>query len=331
MKLFRGISVTLCLLWFLGSFTTAQAQPSIISGGNTTRNSYAGPAEAVTASQQYLLLAYSDNSQGYPRLAVIRSTDGINWSSPVYPTTNINVEYMGMVTFGQDTYISFASSSGSNIGWNYITTRDGATFSAPAAWTYQGNNLPASHAAGQLNYPNLSVSPDNQTLFLNYVSGDGYVYGATSTNGVDFYNGFQVTNSWTATGGPTSIVSSDSNGYPVMQLIYLTNSNGNPVVCNSSAFAPNPVPTFSCTSGDWFRGAGNPALVSYGGTNWVFFRSHYDANNLWVAWPNGSGAFNQYMYGSQMHNSPSAAVFNNLLNISFQSGFSAEIWSYNAN
>ena len=314
---FTMLSKVLLLFSFtLASIQLAwgQAPPTFTQGGQQPHDLDGSPAEAVFNGLLYIV--YIDHYTHHYSLA--SSSDGWNFGS------GIDSGYGGtssptMTAFNGKLYIAFNTG-----GVIYMMTWNGTSFSAPTPVSWTTPILPPNPGAA---YLTPAIVSWNGEIFIAYSASDGYVWSGESTDGIHYFAPVQLP-SYQATSSPAAAVFDDGSGITEVAIVYTTNAVGN----------HNPVTYLTGGGGgisvinSTFEIGGDPTAVSFNGALYVFGRSNYSPNSLWVAGSyNGSGYVPAYQYGMSLHNSPTAAVYNGLLCVGFHSNFSSNhLWTYTA-
>ncbi len=312
-----------CLLAvFITIFTTApvfaQANPSYSAGGQANNLLTTSPSLATFNGTTYIAYGYNGI------LYIAASPDGVNWNSGVNTGFATAVSDPAIAVHGTQLYVIFPTST----GFQETVSNDGVNWSSPVGIVINsstGYNYSFGHPGlvdwnGTLYLSFIATTPSNPSPTIQVASADG--------SGT-FFSNISV---------------------PAAQ--YNTNSGSSLVVFNNRLWVsftegPSNLPVLASTSdaANWtssvdtgFEVGGDPSLVvfSAGGgppALYIFGRSNFSENNLWVAGTYDGVNFSPaFQYGQSLHLSVASAIgANQQLVTAFHSNFSStHLWSYTA-
>jgi hypothetical protein len=315
---------------FFGSTSGAQNNPTFTGGGKLSQTSSGSPSMATNTSTGVTCMVYQDHSTG--DLAAVSSTNSASWGNAVNTGYSMYNSYVVIAYFSSEFVVLFETST----GFQETTSTNCTSFTAEtqtfidSPYGYNGNYQPG-----------LAVwtpSGGSTALYLSVIvglpGGGNEPAVLSSTDGINYYN-FEVpyggdVNSGTSLLAYTPPGASGQNLY----LAFTQGANNLPVIAQTSNGS-----TWTSSQDTSFEIGGDPNLVAFtasGNTSqaiYIFGRSNYSANNLWVAGTyDGVNFTSAYEYGMSLHDSPSDVVGSNGdLISSFHSNFSSNnLWSYYA-
>lgn len=221
-----------------------------------------------------------------------------------------------MIVYGSSSYGS---------QFSQISSGDGINYSGPQ--TIVINGMPSNAILDALE--DVGVQEFNGKLYLGFVASTQITdyqtaTVASSTDGVSFSNVVSLSNE-TNSGISAAVFGGK------LYFAYTTNSLNRPVLAATADGA-----TYTYGIDNTFELGGTPAIVAFtpsGGASalYIYGRSNYSANNLWVAGTFDGSTFSAaYSYGSSLNLSPTVATLGNgSLVTAFHSNYnSTHIWTY---
>ena len=315
-----GYAAIFCFLLFGNLYGRTQTIPNFTSGGKTPLLTGSSPSLAYLNG--YMYVAYEDTSSN-AILNIARSTDGVNWIN----VANTNVTTVGPVTMcacnGRLLIVYGSSTYGSQ--FSEISSSDGINYSSPQILAING--LQPSTILNSLVPPALQYF--NGKIYLGFVAATQITGAATatvasSTDGINFANVVSLSN-------PSNSGLSAAVFGGKLYFAYTTNSLNRPVLAATADGT-----TFTYGIDSTFEVGGTPALAVFtpsGGPSalYIFGRSNFSENNLWVAGTFDGSAFSAaYQYGPSLNFNPAIAILGNGYLVSaFHANLSGKnIWTY---
>ncbi len=322
--------VAITALYLSATALWGQNNPTFTGGGKLSQTSSGSPSMATNPSTGVTCMVYQDHSSG--DLAAVSSTNSTSWGNPVNTGYSMYNSYVAAAYFSGKFYILFETST----GYQETSSTDCINFSSEtqtfvdSPYGYDGNYQPGLAA--------WAPPGGTQALYLSVNVGlpGGGIEPAVlnSTDGVNYYN-FVVPYGGDINSG-TSLLAYTPPGASAQNL-YLAFTQG---ASNEPIIAQTTDGSYWTSSQDTeFEVGGDPNLVAFqasGNTSkaiYLFGRSNYSENNLWVAGTYDGVTFTSaYEYGQSLHDSPSQVLGSNGdLISSFHSNFSSNnLWSYYA-
>lgn len=304
----------------------AQNNPTFVGGGKLPNTTNGSPAMATISGKT--CMAYQDASTG--NLAVVQSTDGVTWGGTVNTGFSMYNSIVAATNYNNSFYVLITGS----LGFEETTSSDCTTFTTPQTI------LVMAPSGYNFSYqPGLAVwTPPggSATLYLslNVPYSTGYAAGLLSSTNGSLFNNFQIPAYTTINSGSALITYTPSGASsPNLYQAFTQGPYNNPEIAQTSNGT-----TWTAAADTSFEVGGDPNMVVFTASGsssaiYLFGRSNYSANNLWVTATYDGATFTPaYKYGMSLHFSPSSIISptNNLVS-SFHSNFSSNnLWSYYA-
>lgn len=305
-----------------GPVIWAQNNPTFIGGGKLSNTTDGSPAMAT--ANGITCMVYQNAGTG--NLAAVQSTDGVHWGSSVDTGFAMANSVVAATNYGPGFYILFATST----GFQETTSTNCTTFNTPAIASILAPN---GYSFGY--QPGLAVWNGRLYLSVNVPIPNGYAAGLLySTDGGVTFSNYQIP-AYTNINAGSSLITYTPSGSstPYLYQAFTEGLNNNPEIAQTSDGTDW---TAAADTSMEIGGDPNLAVFTASGSDpaiYVFGRSNYSENNLWVTGTyDGVNFTPEYEYGMSLHDSPSDVIApTGYLVSSFHSNFSSNnLWSYYA-